>query len=421
MYPEKAILEFIYTNKLIFQEFGLLIVFLSSALESLPLIGFFVPGQTILVLAAVFARLGLFSIWHVIIFGILASFLGDVLAFLLGKKYETSTMKIISRFIGHERIEKTKKITREHSGKTVFLGRFNSFTRALSPFFAGIADIGTGKFLCLALGASILWSVSFSVLGFVLGEGFLIIVPAIGKFFAIATAIAIFVLYLAEEAKKRGVKFRKNQIILFIVSIISLYAFAIIAQNVSDHGILSIIDSQISALVAPSRNRFILSSLWWLGWIGPWTFSAIAAIPILILLLYRKYEDFFYLLFSLGISGLSVLILKAIFSRPRPLIRHFFPESSSSFPSGHAVIATVFFLSLCYLAKKYLKNWEFILLSILSGVMIFLVAFSRVYFGEHWASDVLGGFCFGVFFYTSSLVYVEIIPEIYQKIKNKIR
>ena len=416
MQIERAIIAFLYNNKFIFEEFGLLIAFVSSAVESIPIIGFIIPGQTLLVIAAIFARLGAYSIWELIILAALGSFIGDAIGYLLGRRYSAPILQKMSKFISEEKINKTKAFTEKHAGKSVFFGRFNSFTRSFSPFFAGISNISKPKFFSYALFAGIVWSFCFSVLGYVIGEGFTVIIPAIGKFVAVATIIALLIIYIAEKARLRGGKFSGKQIALFITSIISLYAFAVIAQNVADHGALSLIDQQIGILVTTLRNPLLLSSLWWLGLIGPWTFTLICLIPVVLLILFKRFKDLYFFVISLTLSGALIVFLKAEFSRPRPLLHFLFRESSSSFPSGHAVFAVVFFGLICYEARNYLKKWVFVLLCIFSGVMILLVGFSRIYFGVHWASDVIGGFCFGIFFTSTALLVFDVLPHVYKKI-----
>lgn len=70
--------------------------------------------------------------------------------------------------------------------------------------------------------------------------------------------------------------------------------------------------------------------------------------------------------------------------------------SSFSFPSGHVSFYTGFFGFLLYLSYHELKaSWQRTLLMLVFGGLIVLVGPSRVYLGEHWPSDVLGGYILG--------------------------
>ena len=100
-----------------------------------------------------------------------------------------------------------------------------------------------------------------------------------------------------------------------------------------------------------------------------------------------------------GLDGLIALIV----ARPRPsprLIHVFMPVPVHSFPSGHVENDVVYFGFLLYLSlTKPVREWRYrwILLPFqIFGLMaILLIGFSRLYEGEHWLTDVLGGYLSG--------------------------
>lgn len=100
---------------------------------------------------------------------------------------------------------------------------------------------------------------------------------------------------------------------------------------------------------------------------------------------------------AIASGGLLVTILKLAFNRPRPdLVPHLVSVSTSSFPSGHSMMAAMTYLTLGALVaraqnRKILKAY-----SILSAALpAFLVGLSRVYLGVHWPTDVLAGWAAG--------------------------
>jgi undecaprenyl-diphosphatase len=89
--------------------------------------------------------------------------------------------------------------------------------------------------------------------------------------------------------------------------------------------------------------------------------------------------------------------LKHLFMRERPdLIYRAVEAANPSFPSGHAMLSAVVFLTLGTLAARFSRRRRLKVLALGSAVFFsVLVGLSRVYLGVHWASDVLAGWCVG--------------------------
>ncbi len=105
-------------------------------------------------------------------------------------------------------------------------------------------------------------------------------------------------------------------------------------------------------------------------------------------------------LLVLAASGGGTIIanlLKAGFQRPRPdLVPHLVDVTNYSFPSGHAMMSTITYLTLGAMMASVHKNPRTKIFAIALGVLLSLVTgFSRVYLGVHWPTDVMAGWCVG--------------------------
>lgn len=118
-----------------------------------------------------------------------------------------------------------------------------------------------------------------------------------------------------------------------------------------------------------------------------------------------------FLLVSVSLGMLLNTLLKDVISRSRPdLVPHVTDAALSSFPSGHAMMSTIVYLTLGALLslstddgriKAYILGWS-ILLPLLIGV-------SRIYLGVHWPTDIIAGWIAGA---TWSLVCLFVYDQL---------
>jgi len=133
-------------------------------------------------------------------------------------------------------------------------------------------------------------------------------------------------------------------------------------------------------------------------YIGNWQTIVGLGIVVLVILWSLKKKKETILFATAVVSGEIIKeFLKLIFHRERPdaslaLIQ----ESGYSFPSGHAFMSVIFYGMICYFIYQACKNkWQKIILLITTTILVFLIGYSRVYLGVHWASDVFAGWLIG--------------------------
>jgi undecaprenyl-diphosphatase len=104
-----------------------------------------------------------------------------------------------------------------------------------------------------------------------------------------------------------------------------------------------------------------------------------------------------YVIGAVGGGELASTVLKLFYHRPRPdLVPHGMEVFTASFPSGHAMMSAIAYLTLAILLARIDRNRRVKVLVLVLGVSItLLVGLSRIYLGVHWPSDVLAGWCVG--------------------------
>lgn len=132
-----------------------------------------------------------------------------------------------------------------------------------------------------------------------------------------------------------------------------------------------------------------------LGSIGVLSFVVVST--FLYLLLVRQIRLAFFILFATFFGGVANVLLKAYFDRRRPdIFPHDFYVQSTSFPSGHAMLATTVYLTLGALLARLAPNLRSkIFILSLAAFLSGLVGLSRIFLAVHWPSDVLAGWAAG--------------------------
>lgn len=193
---------------------------------------------------------------------------------------------------------------------------------------------------------------------------------------------------------------RKNKTItLFSISAICILLFVtMLILILSENADLNHIDKNILAAFANGRAEWLNWFFVILSYIGGT--KAIALFILILLILPNRKKLGLPLAIVVATSALLNLTIKLIVSRARPdgfflssaPLGYAFP-STSSFPSGHAQTATVFFVTLAYLVcKNYVKTKPIkILLMTCAIIFSVLIAIARMYLGVHFPTDVLCG------------------------------
>ncbi|MCI0479498.1 VTT domain-containing protein [Candidatus Uhrbacteria bacterium] len=150
--------------------------------------GFFLPGDSLLVTAGLFAAKGDLDIAVLFVTITLAAIIGDATGFEIGR---VSGRRIFGRedswFFKKKHLERTRRFYERHGGKTIILARFMPIVRTFAPLVAGVAGMPYRKFALFNITGGILWVGSMLGIGYGLGRT----IPNIERHIHIVIAIVI--------------------------------------------------------------------------------------------------------------------------------------------------------------------------------------------------------------------------------------
>jgi len=210
-------------------------------------------------------------------------------------------------------------------------------------------------------------------------------------------------------ARKPWYQTRKWGLILLAIDILLLALFSLLAVWIAYHPILAI-DVTITRDFQANQSPWLRDSMLAVSYLGnEMALSAglIALTAILFYILELRLEAILVVVVS-ATSAILYSLIKLIVARPRPsasLVEIIQAASGNSFPSGH-VMSYVAFWGLLFSLGIILfmgKHWWRIALLIIAGLFVVLVGPSRIYLGDHWASDVLGAYLLGFIWLAMSL------------------
>lgn len=135
------------------------------------LVGFFLPGDSLLVTAGFFASTGHLDLWGLLVFVSVAAIVGDATGYQIGKKAGASLYaRPNSRLFKRKHLLKAHAFYEKHGGKTIVLARFVPIVRTFAPTVAGAADMSYRRFAAFNVFGGIGWVFSTVLLGYFLGE-----------------------------------------------------------------------------------------------------------------------------------------------------------------------------------------------------------------------------------------------------------
>ncbi len=147
--------------------FGLFfIIFAETGLA----IGFFLPGDSLLVVAGLMAAAGKLNIWIMLVSLFVAAVLGDAVGYYSGRKIGPAVFsRPKSRFFNPDHLKKAHRFYEKHGGKTIIIARFVPIVRTFAPIVAGAANMRYRDFIAYNVFGGFFWVFSMLLAGYFLG------------------------------------------------------------------------------------------------------------------------------------------------------------------------------------------------------------------------------------------------------------
>jgi len=148
----------------------------------------FLPGDSLLFAAGVFAARGSLDPYTLSVLLIIAAIMGDTVNYWIGHALAPGLANGRIRFIKQRHLEKTQAFYDKHGGKTIIIARFVPIVRTFAPFVAGVGAMHYPRFLAYNVIGGFVWVLLFVWAGFFFGN-----IPAVEHNFTLVIFAIIFI------------------------------------------------------------------------------------------------------------------------------------------------------------------------------------------------------------------------------------
>jgi len=145
------------------------VIFVETGLVAMP----FLPGDSLLFTAGIFAAAGELNLSYLLILLLIAAVLGDNCNYWIGRKIGLRVFQLKFRskpIVNKKYLDQTELFFEKNGVKAIIMARFVPFVRTFAPFAAGIGKMNYNRFFLFDLLGGFLWIFSLTLAGYLLGE-----------------------------------------------------------------------------------------------------------------------------------------------------------------------------------------------------------------------------------------------------------
>lgn len=202
----------------IYDTWGYLLVFLGSLGENTAILGLVLPGGTLALLGAFYARLGTLNLGLVIVFAWMGTVLGYHCDYLFGRfvlgrvlpQWSESRLGRRIRLAG--RIRLARMFLVKHGGKAILISHLVGHLRSFIALSAGLTHMPYLRFLLFELLAALLWNTAYSLLGYFVAieiDTLLLVIERAGWAIAIVIALIAGIWYIRKYMAQKARRMRR--------------------------------------------------------------------------------------------------------------------------------------------------------------------------------------------------------------------
>lgn len=412
-----------------------LFVFLVAFTESLAIVGLFMPGVVLMFAIGTLVALGTIEFWPTFWLAVAGAIAGDGLSFWLGVHYKDQLRGFWPFNRYPALFEKGEEFFLRHGGKSILFGRFVGPVRPIVPATAGMLGMSAWKFVFVNVLSAFAWAPAYLLPGIVFGA-------SLGLAAAVASRLALMVVLLlaflwlsiwllkrlytvlAPQAEQmadtliawgrnhkhlgkitaaivdpqhpelKGLSILAFALLLFSVLILALF------QQFSVGPPLARLDNSLYHMLQGLRTPWGDHIMTLISQLGDGIVHTVLVVILSLWLLVKRHYLAAGHWFAAAIFGaVMVWLLKQTVQMPRPSAMYE-GVMAFSFPSAHTVYATCIFGFLAVMIARELPPQRRWLCYAVAWLLILSIAFSRLYLGAHWFSDVVGGIVLGAVWIT---------------------
>lgn len=411
---------------------ALAVVFLVALTESLAIVGTLVPAAVVMFTAGALVGAGAIGPWITLSAAVAGAVLGDGLSYELGRSQEARIRAWPLLQNRTHALARGEEFIRRWGGKSILLARFTGPVRAFVPLLAGFGHMPPLRFYTVNILSALLWAPVHILPGVLFGAS-LQVAEAVSGRLAVVVLLLVLVTWLfvwlattatrvatpwLQHWRDRSVASSRtsdtlpartvvalldpaspgSRALLFgaVLLLVAGCLFFGVLVDVLSNGPLVQLDLAVFHFLQGLRTESVdrlMITITEMGSVGVLLPLVIAV--ALWLAWRRSWRTMGYWMAVTVVAEVLVQLIKITMGRHRPMDLYVGVERFS-FPSGHAVLSTVILGFAAFLMSKKQSRRARLLIGAATAITVTLIAFSRVYLGAHWLSDVIGGVSLGV-------------------------